>query len=75
MRVIIAGCRHICRTDILDAAIDEAGFNITRVVSGCARGVDTMGEDWANAHGIPISRFPAALQSRTRSADASSPAQ
>lgn len=32
---------------------------VSEVVSGCASGVDTMGEAWAFNHGITIKRFPA----------------
>lgn len=32
---------------------------ITEVVSGKARGVDTIGELWAKKHGIPVVGFPA----------------
>lgn len=48
MKVIIAGSRdvtfpllHVVR------AVDESGWTITEVVSGCARGVDEHGEQWA----------------------------
>lgn len=32
---------------------------IAEVVSGCARGADTLGEKWAEAYGIKVVRFPA----------------
>lgn len=62
MKTIIAGTRGI--TNVLDFGliISEASMkniNITEVVSGCARGVDKMGEVWADSHHIPIKRFPA----------------
>ena len=34
------------------------GIVPTCVVSGAARGVDTLGEAWARAHDVPIKRFP-----------------
>jgi predicted Rossmann fold nucleotide-binding protein DprA/Smf involved in DNA uptake len=44
MRVIIAGSRYCTdRQEVLDA-IRESGFKISTVISGCARGVDTIGE-------------------------------
>lgn len=62
MRVIIAGTRDGCPPHELLSAIrafEARGFSITEVVSGCARGVDTMGERWARARGIPVAPFPA----------------
>lgn len=36
----------------------ESGFTITEVVSGTARGVDRLGEWWAEEHHIPLIQFP-----------------
>ena len=59
MKTIVAGCRWIENYDIVCEAIEDSGFEITEVVSGAANGVDTLGENWANAHDIPIKCFPA----------------
>lgn len=59
MKTIIAGSRWITDATVVYRAIDLAGFNITEVVSGGARGVDTIGEMWAAYWGIPIKPFPA----------------
>ena len=59
MKTIIAGCRWIENYDIVCEAVDASGFEITEVVSGAATGVDTLGENWAGAHDIPIKCFPA----------------
>lgn len=59
MKVIIAGSRDYYCYNALLKAIKDSGFNITRVVSGRARGVDSMGEKWALENNIPISYFPA----------------
>lgn len=59
MRVVIAGSRNITDYSVLKDAIFCSDFLITEVVSGCARGVDSLGERWANENGVPISRFPA----------------
>ena len=64
MRVIIAGGRDIHSYDIVDdavgAAIEEYGFEITEVVSGYARGVDTVGEAWSIVNGLGYATpFPA----------------
>jgi len=57
MKTILAGGRDYffsCHDiDALDA------LNITEVVSGCATGADTCGEEWAKSRNIPIKQFPA----------------
>lgn len=59
MRVIIAGTRTITDPAIIAEAIALAGFDVTEVVSGGARGVDRLGEAWARARGIRVRVFPA----------------
>ena len=59
MKTIIAGSRNFYDFNILQNALTNCPWEITEVVSGCARGADTLGERWAfNAH-KPIKRFPA----------------
>lgn len=59
MKVIIAGSRDIeYSTMQLTCAIIESDFIITEVVSGCAKGIDRIGEEWAEGI-ISIKRFPA----------------
>jgi hypothetical protein len=57
MKVIIAGSRDILNRDVVENAIIESGFEITEVVSGGARGVDSIGEWWAREKKIPVKRF------------------
>ncbi len=59
MKVIIAGSRGITELYCVNQAVIESGFIITEVVSGKARGVDTLGENWADIHDIPVKPFPA----------------
>lgn len=59
MKVIIAGSREGFVLEDVEAAILNSGFDITEVVSGTARGVDTLGEIWAEKNGIPVKNFPA----------------
>lgn len=58
MKTIIAGSRKCDSYGELLAAIRISNFDITEVVSGCAKGIDTLGEQWAVTHNIPIKRFP-----------------
>ncbi len=59
MRTIIAGGRDISDTTLLEDAIEATSWEITEVVCGRAKGVDTMGENWAVGNGIPVKPFPA----------------
>lgn len=59
LKIVIAGSRTITDIAALQFAIDRSDFPITEVVSGCARGVDTLGEQWANSEGVPVSYWPA----------------
>ena len=59
MKIIIAGSRTITEYEIVLQAIQNSGFEITEIVSGKARGVDTLGERYAKENNIPIKEFPA----------------
>lgn len=61
MKLIIAGGRdyRLAKTDINILDKIHYKFNITEVVSGGCKGVDTDGEDWAHSHKIPLRIFPA----------------
>jgi glycerophosphoryl diester phosphodiesterase len=59
MKTIIAGSRGIWDYWSVERAVTLSGFQITEVVSGCARGVDRNGEAYAAKHGIPVALFPA----------------
>lgn len=61
MKVIIAGSRDINDYLLVAKTIESSGWKdqITEVVSGCATGVDTLGEQWARANNIPIKEMPA----------------
>ena len=61
MKCIIAGSRSIEDYDEVWKAFENCPFadEITEVVSGCAKGVDTLGERVAFAKGIPVAKFPA----------------
>ena len=59
MKVVIAGSRDIIDYSILLKAIKECPFQITEVISGRARGVDTLGEQFAEDYGLKLHPFPA----------------
>lgn len=68
MRVIVAGSRSIVDYLIVEQAIKDSGFTITELISGCAKGVDTLGEYYAQLRDIPIKKFPADWQRHGRKA-------
>jgi predicted Rossmann fold nucleotide-binding protein DprA/Smf involved in DNA uptake len=68
MKVIIAGGREINDYDLLLQAVLNAGFDITAVVSGGARGVDAMGERFAEETGLQLFKFPAEWDKYKRAA-------
>lgn len=69
--LIIAGCRDFTdyrkvrercgwvMEDVFGHEWQEFAHRHTHVLSGCAKGADALGIQWANEHGIPIMRFPA----------------
>ena len=57
MKTIIAGSRTITDYQLIEDCCQLE--NITEVVSGTARGVDKLGEQYANNHNIPVKLFPA----------------
>lgn len=59
MKVIIAGSRTITNQAAVDLAMELSGFQVTTVLSGTAKGVDLLGEAWAESRRIPIDRYPA----------------
>lgn len=48
--------------------IDPQQWTITTVISGCARGVDTLGAEWARGRGIPVEEYPADWKAHGRAA-------
>ena len=59
MKTIIAGGRDITDFSQVVQAVSQSGFTITEVVSGRQRGVDTLGEQYADLKKLPIAPFPA----------------
>ena len=60
MKIIIAGSRTIINMNLLIKAIKLSSFEITstdEIVSGGARGVDTLGEKYAKQHNIKLTIF------------------
>ena len=58
MRTIIAGSRNCQDPQALEQALAVCNWSPTVVLSGAAPGADRLGEQWAQAHGVPLERFP-----------------
>ena len=65
LRVIIAGSRDFGDYELLKKSAIEIITkktilpDLTRIVSGCARGADTLGERFAKEFGLEVKKFPA----------------
>jgi glycerophosphoryl diester phosphodiesterase len=59
MRFIIAGGRNFDNYDLLSQTCGQLREQITEIVSGKARGADSLGETWGNENNVPIKSFPA----------------
>lgn len=66
MRYIIAGGRDFNNYNVLCAVMNtikkygpSVNKPITEIVTGDARGADTLGAQWATAHDIHVKHFPA----------------
>jgi hypothetical protein len=68
MRTIIAGSRGINDYDLLLEAIKKSEFEITKVISGGAYGVDKLGERYAKENNIELEVYPANWAVHGRSA-------
>lgn len=54
MRVIVAGSRDIFDYELVKTAIEESQFTLSAVVSGGCKGVDALGERYADEMNIPL---------------------
>lgn len=70
MKLIIAGSRTFEDYDLLKTTIDALDLDITEIVSGKAKGADTLGEAYAKEYGIPLKEFPADWKTYGRKAGA-----
>jgi len=62
MKLIIAGSRGATTYDLIIKAMkyfNLHGDDIDEVVSGTAKGADTLGEEWAANNDIKVKQFPA----------------
>lgn len=63
-RVIVAGGRDFIDYALMERTLDRLIYHKclrreVEIVSGCARGADTLAIQWARSRGFPVKRFPA----------------
>jgi len=60
VKIIIAGSRDFNNYDLLKEKLDKAKdhFGEFEIVSGKARGADSLGEKYARENNLPIAEFP-----------------
>jgi predicted Rossmann fold nucleotide-binding protein DprA/Smf involved in DNA uptake len=56
LKVAIVGSREIEDYELVKQAIEASGYEIGLVISGGARGVDSLGEQWAKENKVKIDR-------------------
>jgi len=57
MKTVIAGSRSIHDKNLVFNCIEKSKLAITEIVSGCAMGVDKLGEAYALEHNIRVTPF------------------
>lgn len=68
--IIVAGDRDFTNYDYLEQCLNSL-FNTERprtIISGCARGVDTLAIQYAQKHNLPLMKFPADWDTHGKSA-------
>lgn len=70
IRLAIIGGRDFTNYEYMKNSLAKLAQDVTiiQVVSGGARGADSLGEQWANEQNIPINIFPAQWEKYGRSA-------
>ena len=71
-RVLVCGSRDFGDRGLVDAKLDEVRERLggvpMRVISGAARGADSLAADWARKNGVPCDEYPAEWDRYGRSA-------
>lgn len=66
MKVLVCGSRHFNDYKKLEETLKK--YEISGIISGAARGADSLGEEYARLHNINVFRFPALWDTYGRSA-------
>lgn len=68
MKLIIAGGRDIHDYSLVLSGLEESQFKPTTIVSGGAKGVDALGEQYAESMNLQLHIYPADWQTHGRAA-------
>lgn len=68
MKVLICGSRDIKDLSLIGQAINESTLKVTEIISGDARGVDTLAIQYARANKLDLTVMPANWEGRGKSA-------
>lgn len=61
MKVLVCGGRNYNNFNHVQTTLDSIHKEtpISLIISGAAKGADTLGEQWAKMRNVPVERFPA----------------
>jgi len=69
MKTIIAGGRDFYNYELLEQQVNgQKFFAVSEVVSGAARGADSLGEEYASKNNLPLKQFHADWKKHKRAA-------
>lgn len=68
MHTIIAGSRKISDIELIEKAVIQSKFKITNIISGGARGVDSLAIEFAKQYNYPYLIVPAEWEIHGKSA-------
>jgi len=57
MKTVIAGSRAFENISLMREELSDIDFEITEVISGTAKGADTLGEKWAYENNVALKRI------------------
>ena len=68
MKVIVAGCRWFMNYNVVKLAIRNSGFDIDKIITGGATGVDRCAKRFAETYAIPLDTYEAEWKIHGKSA-------
>lgn len=66
MRVLVCGSRHFNNIELMEDVLKQ--YNIKVIISGAARGADTLAIRYGERHGLDVLQFPALWDKHGRAA-------
>lgn len=66
MKVLVCGSRHFQNEELMEGVLKE--YDIKVIISGAARGADTLAIRYGERHGLDVIQFPALWDKHGRAA-------